>query len=359
MPSSNNNVGCDKIDNLVDDYEIIEEVSKRYNHRYYRMVCSICGHEKICGDGNIRKQDNHHSPFNCKDDYYKDIIGQCFGDYECIDIQHNDKPGFKAIIKCSVCGCIKSINASSIKKEYIHSPLICRNSYYQSMIGKEYGDLKIIGVGSKSGNEITYCCECKICGTKCKRTLRALEKGIKHGAECFKQVPDSKIKQVVANRWYNMYSRCNNPNNTSYSHYGARGIKLMYQSPIDLYYDFADELKEFAKTHDIRNSTFDRIDVNGNYEKSNLRVTTQQVQNINTTRKRYFIIEKDEQRIVSDSAMECGRYLGVNGHSMGNVVRGSSKTCSGWHLYKILKPDENIQDIIEREGVTTNLIMSL
>ena len=182
-----------------------------------------------------------------------------------------------------------------------------------------------------------------------------------HGDTCFKNVPDSEYKCTIGTRFNDMKNRCNNPNHKMYKFYGQRGIKLLYKYPVDLYHDFIEELKEHSRIYGLRNSTFDRIDVNGNYCKDNLRITTQKIQNVNQHRKKFFIIEKENKRILADSAMEVGRYLNINGRSIGNVIRKQSKSAGGWKLYKILNnvSKENIDEIIKNEDVTTNLIISL
>lgn len=342
-----------------DDYEIIEELDRRKNNRYYRMRCTICGHEKECAKQNILKQDNHHSCKNCHEDYYKSLVGNKFGDYICESITFVSKTkGYVANMRCAICG-------HQVKKHITeelqlhHNAYTCENDYHNSLVGKRFGDLIIESVTNEySYGAVVYDCRCAICGLHSYKIMSSLKKNIKHGTQCLKLIQDDELKKIVVQRFYNMYQRCNNPKNTNYKHYGGRGIKLMYDNAIDLYNDFADELREYAKTHDIRNCTFDRIDVNGNYEKSNLRIATQQIQSVNSTRKKLFIIEKDGERILSDCASECGRYLNLNGRAIGNMIRGKSKSCGGWKLYRIVDLSEDIDEVVTKEGVTTKLIVS-
>lgn len=344
---------------LYDDYEIIELLDRRNNNRYCKVRCKVCGHEKEISFGNIIKQDNHHSCKNCRYDYYKEFVGKKYGDYLCERIEYESKEkGFIATMKCEICGHILKTHTSNLKIKK-HSPFVCEEDYQKSLIGTQYGDLIITGIhGRTQFNEVLYDCKCSVCGMQSTEKLQSLKRNIQHGTHCLKLLPDDGIKKIITWRFYNMYQRCNNPNNKHYENYGGRGIKLLYKNAIDLYFDFAEEIKEFAKTHDIRNCTFDRINVDGNYEKSNLRIASQTVQNTNTTRKKMFILEKGNERILSDCAMECGRYLNLNGHSIGNVVRGTSKSSGGWRLYRNVDLSENIDDVVANEGVTTKLIIS-
>ena len=73
-----------------------------------------------------------------------------------------------------------------------------------------------------------------------------------------------------------MRKRCLNSNDASYENYGGRGIKVCNEWLNSFEAFYADVGKAPSAKH-----TLDRIDVNGNYEPSNVRWTTQQVQTIN------------------------------------------------------------------------------
>lgn len=69
--------------------------------------------------------------------------------------------------------------------------------------------------------------------------------------------------------WLNMKYRCNNPNSKDYKNYGAKGIKVLWDS----YESFK---RDMGKSHDksfIKNNkiSLDRIDNNGHYCKQNCR----------------------------------------------------------------------------------------
>ena len=344
-----------------DDYILLEKVEYKNNQSQYKMRCKICGHEKICGMSNIKRQDNHHSKLNCKNDYYKDFIGKTINDYQCIGIKKDIQDGYLLKFKCSKCGNLHNSRYNDMLK-LEHSYRNCGNKYYKSFIGKVYGDFTIIKFLRRQNSTGVFKLKCNKCGEEITKTLFALEnKKFIHGVECWKALKNTKYKKAFAGRFNNMKQRCENPLNANYNYYGARGIKVKYEYPIDLYHDFIDEFIEHSKIHGITQSTFDRIDVNGNYEKNNLRITTLEIQNINCTDRRFFIIEKDGNRIIGDSAIHVGKILKINGRSLGNVIRQTNKSCYGWKLIKILKnvTKENINDIIEQEGVTTNLIISL
>lgn len=282
------------------DYEILEKFygpnSQGHLIEKYHIKCKICGHEKNVRKHNFQKGDFNHDRQNCKEDYLDSLINKKINDY-VVKSRIDDK----YIIQCSRCGVQTSVSLRTIQLADIHLH--------------------------------------------------------KHGTYCLKLIPHSEIKDTIITRFNDMFQRCNNPNSAGYLHYGERGIKLKYENPVDLYFDFYEEFKRLQdEGKDIKEYSFDRIDVNGDYEKENLRLTTQNVQNTNTTRKKIFILEKDGEKVICDNSMHFGRVFNINGRSIGNLVRGDSKTAFGWKLVRIVSLDENIDQVINNEGVTTKLI---
>jgi len=80
--------------------------------------------------------------------------------------------------------------------------------------------------------------------------------------------------------WQVMKDRSLNPLNYRYKYYGGRGIKVCKEWY--RFEKFRDDMftnyKEHCKKHGIKNTSIDRIDVNGNYKLSNCRWATQKEQ---------------------------------------------------------------------------------
>jgi ribosomal protein S27E len=344
---------------LIDDYIIESYEYNKNNCNYYKVKCKICNHEKIISKNNIQRQDMKHSALNCKEDYYKyNYINNIYGDYKCIQLEHINNKGYFLIMQCKICGHIKRIKEHQIEN-FMHSASECGLEYYDNFINQIYGDAKIIkhlGIINKT-NQHYFEVECIKCHRHTKLSLLSIINTPWTHNKCWQLVKKDKYAKAIENRFNNMKQRCENENNNNYIHYGKRNIKIEYNNVIDLYDDFYDELVSFANQYGLRNSTFDRIDVNGNYCKSNLRIANQNTQSTNTTRMKYFIVEKNDIRILSNSAMEFGRQFNVNGRSVGNCIRGTSKTCNGWKIIKIYTRDINIDDIIKQEKVTNKIII--
>lgn len=76
--------------------------------------------------------------------------------------------------------------------------------------------------------------------------------------------------------WTHMKNRCNDPKNSSYEYYGARGIT--YDPKWEKFLGFWEDMSEFYSDK----LELDRIDPNGNYNKENCRWENESIQSFNT-----------------------------------------------------------------------------
>ena len=83
--------------------------------------------------------------------------------------------------------------------------------------------------------------------------------------------------------WRGMKYRCSKPYKTIFKYYGGRGIQvskewLNYDNfHVDMYESYTQHIKDF----DFKNTSIDRINPNGNYEKENCRWATKSEQSRN------------------------------------------------------------------------------
>lgn len=97
--------------------------------------------------------------------------------------------------------------------------------------------------------------------------------------------------------YWNIVSRCENPNSDSYADYGGRGISI--------YPEWRDSFKKFESWINDNlgdrpeGLSLDRIDNDGNYEPGNLRWADRQTQNRNT-RPMLALAEVDELRLENE-----------------------------------------------------------
>jgi len=155
-----------------------------------------------------------------------------------------------------------------------------------NLIGQRFGKLVVIAKTEKracNGGVVWSCrCDCgnvkdirgnslKIsqttsCGCKYKGINR------KHGHSTCSYITPTYYS------WASMKSRCLNKNASNYKWYGARGIKVCDEWQMS-FINFLNDMGERPIE-----TTIDRIDPNGNYERSNCRWATLSEQNKNKRR---------------------------------------------------------------------------
>lgn len=149
----------------------------------------------------------------------------------------------------------------------------------QSMIGSKYGILTVVSeveFRNKNGH-ILYNVRCE-----CGKEKQVLGSSLRTGASrsCNKCSILTGSHGMWKSReykiWSSMKDRCYNSNNISYKNYGGKGIFVCDS--------WKNSFKEFYKDMgDSNGLTIDRIDVYGNYEKSNCRWATPKTQARNRT----------------------------------------------------------------------------
>ena len=162
------------------------------------------------------------------------------------------------------------------------------------ILGKRFGRLKVISINKYYRNKYYYNCICD-CGTEKVVRRDALVNHITESCGCKNREINSnrKIHGMYRTRFYKIYGgmkqRCLNPNNDAYNDYGGRGITvcprwLGEDGFIHFKEDMYDEYLKKAEEYGELNISIDRKNPDGNYEPSNCRWVTQDVQSNNKSR---------------------------------------------------------------------------
>lgn len=116
---------------------------------------------------------------------------------------------------------------------------------------------------------------------------------------------------LLMGRFRHMHDRCENPNDSHYSNYGGRGIKVCDEwSDYEVYKKWM--LKNgYDPNRPAIEQTIDRIDVNGNYEPDNCRLVNTKVQ-ANNKRTNVYVKYHNKTKTLS----EWGNELGIDFHTL-------------------------------------------
>ena len=131
-------------------------------------------------------------------------------------------------------------------------------------------------------------------------------------------------KSHFGRKYHLAKDRCINPKTKAYVRYGGKGIKFLWSSLEEFRDDMYESYQAHVAIHGQRNTTIDRIDVNGPYSKENCRWATWKQQANNKTN-RVFL----EYNGVRKTAAEWQVETGVPANKILDRVR------RGWSLQKI------------------------
>lgn len=273
----------------------------------------------------------------------EEIIGMILDDYKVIEYvgKLNPKRSDKYYkLKCMVCGeeriSPKTSKIGFSKCTYKHSKKTCVNYFRQIEVGKTYGDYEVIEFVEVKNNNKVYKVKCNICGRGKEVYLKHLKnnKGISHQS-CIKTLNgvDKRFYEI----WAGMIKRTTNKNSKAYVNYGGRGISSdEYKFFIDFYDDMYESYKKHCEIYGEENTSLDRINVDGDYTKMNLRWATKKVQNRNTRKQlnTCTAIDKNGNKYEFNCAKEFAEAHNMNATYIYNVLNGRQKTYNGWIFYR-------------------------
>lgn len=198
--------------------------------------------------------------------------------------------------------------------------------------GQRFGRLTAIEcVGSNGRSSARWIFKCD-CGNTTITESTSVRRGVTKSCGCLNQeLRKSRAKHGMIgtapyNAWIHMRQRCNNPRCKEYRNYGERGISICPE------WDTFEEFWKWSKANGYKPGlTIDRIDNNGNYEPSNCRWVTMEVQE-NNKRNNHFILFNGEKMTIS----QCARKANVSRNSL------------NWRLMKGMSADEAVTDIYNK-----------
>lgn len=310
-------------DMRINDYILLDDVTKINRSNKYRWKCLICGHEKLVSLKNMEKAGNIHNKKSCKEDYYKkEVLGKFFGDYECIAIDYSNKVG---TMKCKVCGNIKyNVEIFKLSVPKFHNGTNCDTlTIYQN---KNFEILNSWVEDSKTFFRI----KCRICGVERPKVFISNMKSISHKG-CKIEYKDRELHEKLTYIWGNMKQRC-----LKSKHY--TNIEVCFKS-FDDFYTYVEPmyLEHKKRFGNYRDATIDRIDNNGNYTKGNVRVVSMKMQMCNQRQSLKFLATNlsTQEKYISNSTSLFADTFGLNKRCIGNCIRKKSKVSKNFIFEKL------------------------
>lgn len=210
---------------------------------------------------------------------FEDLTGKQFGYLTVLNKSEKRNASGHVYWNCKcICGNEKLISSARLKQGT--ETCGCR---YKDLRGLKSGNLTAIKYVGLYNNNSMWLCKCK-CGNEIEvKSTRLRNKTIK-SCGCGKGRKSHGMANTrIYNIWCAMKRRCDNKTNEDYYLYGGRGIT--YDSSWSLfenfYKDMGDSYLIHLEKYGKENTTLDRIDCNGNYDKHNCRWATVKDQSYN------------------------------------------------------------------------------
>lgn len=180
----------------------------------------------------------------------------------------------------------------------------------EEVVGNVYGHITVLADAERKGRNSRFVlCVCK-CGTKKEFRMQLLKTGKTKSCGCVSHEMGAEKRRThggtgtrLHNIWRSIKRRCYNPNERVYEYYGGKGV-VMHD---DWLFDFARFRDWSEKNGYSEDLTIDRIDNTGNYEPSNCRWVSMQVQSNNKSNNRMMKINGTTKTVADWS-----RFTGVN-----------------------------------------------
>jgi hypothetical protein len=260
------------------------------NGKAYWLCICVCGKETIsCGkelkSGKIKSCGCLHN------NLFEDLIGKEFNYLTVIKLSHKDKYGkHNWLCRCK-CGEIVIVIGSRLKTGKTKSCGSCIKRI--DLVGKQFGRLLVLYFAEVSGRHTWWMCQC-ICGNQVKVRAQSLMEGYTQSCGCIlKEVQPgfvtefkngTEAQRSFYQRWAGMKNRCYNPNDPAYKNYGGKGVAICdrWLEPVYGFKNFIDDkfdsFLKHVEEYGLENTSIDRINVKGNYESSNTRWATPNMQ---------------------------------------------------------------------------------
>ena len=204
---------------------------------------------------------------------------------------------------------------------------------FKDLSGKVFSRLTVIERAPTDGRRIKWLCRCS-CGKQVIITGENLVSGHTKSCGCLKrdkQTTHGMSSTPEWNAWVNMRARCTDRTHPKYHRYGGRGISVCPEWVESFVNFFTDMGYRPSKEHSL-----DRINNNGNYNKSNCKWSTrkEQQQNMSTNRL-FYAVNPIGRRFAATCQAEFARKYGLNASTIASILnKGECKTTKGgWRFY--------------------------
>lgn len=185
----------------------------------------------------------------------------------------------------------------------------------EKLTGRRFGFAEVIGPVEIVRGAQMVLCRCSGCGAEKRINVPNLLKGKSKGCQSCSQTV-SKHTAILGARYDAIVSRCRNPSNRNWKHYGGRGIECRFKSRRH----FVLYIERYFPA-DYRKVEIDRKNNDGHYEPGNIRLASRREQIAN--RRCTFKVEfRGKKQVLSSDVYHLVRTIDPNVRYAVNTLKG-------------------------------------
>jgi len=220
---------------------------------------------------------------------------------------------------------------------------------FNDLTGKKFDKILVLSFNKKveKGKNSKYYWNCRCdCGKEFVRERSSLlnKRNKNKSCGCYSEnrLRDTRTKHGMTDtRFYDIYhhmkSRVSNPKDKKYKNYGGRGIGISESWNSDFMEfknDMYESYLEHSRLHGEKNTTIDRVNVDGDYTKENCVWKTIQEQENNKVihTKEFEVVnaKTGEVLFTGNNRRQVANTLGISDTHIGSVLNGNRKTTYGY-----------------------------
>lgn len=292
----------------------------KYRESYWRCRCD-CGNEVVVRHTNLKK--GHTKSCGCllfEEKERMDLTGKRFGKLVVLEESKSNK--LKVVCKCD-CGNVKDFFKKNIINGHTKSCGCINIKYKESIIGKKFGKLTVIGISKIDMRKVICQCDCGNVKEFFKSNLLKENGTDNCGCETINKL--SKINTTHGGsktKLYKVYNamkgRCYRLNDKGYDNYGGKGIKICDEWLGDHGFEnFRDWANSNGYIEASRGEyTIERKDFTKDYCPENCTFKPSNLQAINRSNNKFIIFDGSYHTI-----SEVSRAIGINQGTLSSRLR--------------------------------------
>lgn len=209
-----------------------------------------------------------------------------------------------------------------------------QNKLVQEIIGKRVGSFTIVSFSHQKDGRFFYNCTCDCGEERVVKRDYLIGKNNNPKCSCNRKKKHDQHGSRFYKIWQNMKTRCNNKNVWAYQYYGEKGIQICDAWNDDFRNFYSDMFESYVKNCEefgVDNTTLDRINNLGDYNKENCKWATRLEQTRNSSMIRNInVIHEDGTKEFFETISDAAKKYNLFPNGISLCLHGKRKSHGGF-----------------------------